>query len=84
MPILSSKRQITLPKELCDRLEVSPGDDLDILEYQGVITILKKHKDGSVGILKHLRADPKVSDEDSLQDSLAKRHRGIGTRRRPR
>jgi AbrB family looped-hinge helix DNA binding protein len=44
MPILSIKRQITLPKELCDRLGVEPGDDLDILEHDGHITIIKKRK----------------------------------------
>lgn len=25
MPILSAKRQVTLPKELCDRVGVRPG-----------------------------------------------------------
>ena len=33
MPTLSPKRQITLPKALCDRLQVSPGDVLEILEH---------------------------------------------------
>ena len=52
MPILSPKRQVTLPKELCDRLEVQPGDDLDILEYKGRITILKKVKGASADGLR--------------------------------
>ena len=41
MAILSPKRQVTLPKELCDRLGVRPGDHLDLLD-DGRITILKK------------------------------------------
>ncbi len=81
MPVLSPKRQVTLPKELCDRLEVSPGDDLEILEYKGLITILKKHKNRSEGVLKHLKADLRISERASLQDSLDKRDRRVSTRR---
>ena len=44
MPILSPKRQVTLPKELCDRLRVRPGDQVEFLEHNGRITILKKTK----------------------------------------
>jgi bifunctional DNA-binding transcriptional regulator/antitoxin component of YhaV-PrlF toxin-antitoxin module len=82
MPVLSPKRQVTLPKELCDRLEVLPGDDLEILEYKGLITILKKCKDRSAGVLKHLKADERISERASLQNSLDKRTRRVPTRRR--
>jgi AbrB family looped-hinge helix DNA binding protein len=74
MPILSPKRQITLPKELCDRLSVQPGDDLYFLEYQGRITIIKKTKGSSDGVLRHIRGKAGWSDSESLQDTLAKRH----------
>ena len=70
MPILSPKRQVTLPKELCERLHVQPGDDLDILEYKGRITVLKKAKGRSAGVVKHLRADSRYSDEESLVDAV--------------
>ncbi|MEJ7669934.1 MAG: AbrB/MazE/SpoVT family DNA-binding domain-containing protein [Casimicrobiaceae bacterium] len=70
MPILSPKRQVTLPKELCERLHLQPGDDLDILEYNGRITILKKAKGRSAGVLKYLRADSRYSDEESLADAV--------------
>ena len=73
MPILSPKRQITLPKELCDRLGVNPGDYLDLVEHNGRITVLKKVKGASAGVLKHLKADKRYSDDDSLQDAVAKR-----------
>jgi bifunctional DNA-binding transcriptional regulator/antitoxin component of YhaV-PrlF toxin-antitoxin module len=82
MPVLSPKRQITLPKTLCDRLEVLPGDDLDIFEYKGLITILKKSKDRSAGVLKHLKADARISERASLQDSLEVRQRKVGAKRR--
>ena len=57
MSILSQKRQVTLPKELCDRLSVQPGDDLAFLEYQGRITIVKKAKGSSDGALRHLKGN---------------------------
>jgi AbrB family looped-hinge helix DNA binding protein len=82
MPILSSKRQVTLPKELCDRLRVRPGDDLEFLEHNGRITILKKARGSSAGVLKHLKADARFSDEDSLRAALeGKRAKGAAKRR---
>lgn len=37
---LRSKSQITIPKELVDRLGLSEGDKLDIFEKDGVICIM--------------------------------------------
>ena len=82
MPILSPKRQVTLPKELCDRIDVQPGDDLLFLEHNGRITILKKTKGRTAGLLKHLKADPRISERDSLQDSLEQRRSRVATKRR--
>ena len=76
MSILSQKRQVTLPKELCDRLSVQPGDDLTFLEYQGRITIVKKAKGSSDGALRHLKGSTRYSDSESLHDTLAKKHEG--------
>jgi len=82
VPILSAKRQVTLPKELCDRLRVRPGDDLDILEHNGRLTILKKARGSSAAVLKHLQADARFSDDESLRDALeSKRAKGPGGRR---
>ena len=77
---VSSKRQVTIPKELCDRLRVQPGDDLHILEHDGRITILKKVKGSSAGVVKHLRANARYSEAQSLEDTLEQRRRK--TRRR--
>ncbi|MCY0389266.1 AbrB/MazE/SpoVT family DNA-binding domain-containing protein [Robbsia sp. Bb-Pol-6] len=73
MSVLSQKRQITLPKALCERLLVQPGDDLMFLEHRGRITIVKKEKGGSDGILHHLKGDA-PSDEESLHDAVAKKY----------
>jgi len=81
MPILSSKRQITLPKELCDRLEVAPGDALEIFEHRGTITIVKKRRGSSDGALKHLKADRRYSDDVSLRGALAGKRTRLATKR---
>ncbi len=81
MSILSPKRQVTLPKELCDRLRVGPGDQLEFLEHNGRITILKKARGTSAAVLKHVAADARFSDEESLRDAL-ERKRAKGTTKR--
>ncbi len=70
MPTVSAKRQVTLPKEICDRLGVSPGDEVAILEHNGRITIVKKVRGVSAGVLKHVRADDRHTDEESLLSAL--------------
>lgn len=82
MPILSPKRQVTLPKQLCDRLQVQPGDDLEFLEHNGRLTIIKKIKDSSAGILKTLKPDNRYSEQASLEDSLRKRRPRLASKRR--
>ena len=81
MSILSQKRQVTLPKELCDRLIVQPGDDLSIVEHLGRITLIKMKTGSSAGILRHLKIDEKTSDEASLHDALSEKH-GVHPKRK--
>ena len=82
MPILSPKRQVTLPKELCDRLRVGPGDQVEFLEHNGRITILKKTRGASAGVLRHFKADTRFSDAESLHDALdGKRTKAVTKRR---
>jgi AbrB family looped-hinge helix DNA binding protein len=73
MPIISAKRQITLPKELCDKIGVHPGDEVDILEYSGQITVLKKVKGASSGILHGRKIHAYVTEEESLQSELERK-----------
>ena len=82
MPLLSPKRQITIPKELCDRLDVQPGDEIDFVEHEGRVTLLKKRKGASAGVLKHLKANRRYSDEDSLLDTITTRRSPTKSKRR--
>lgn len=82
MPILSPKRQVTLPKELCDRLRVRPGDQVEFLEHNGRITILRKAKGASAGVLRRLKPDTRFSDEESLRGALASKRAKATAKRR--
>ena len=68
---VSAKRQITIPKELCNKLNIGPGDLVEVFEYEGRVTIIKKELGVSAGVLRHLKGDASVTDEESLQDALA-------------
>ena len=82
MPMLSPKRQITIPKELCDRLDVQPGDEIDFVEHEGRVTLIKKRKGASNGVLKHLKANSRYTDEESLSDTIATRRSSTTKSRR--
>ena len=73
MPVLSPKRQITVPKDLCDRLRIHAGDELDIFEHEGRVTLIKKRKGASDGVLRNLKGERSFSDEESLMDAVASR-----------
>ena len=71
MPKVSAKRQITIPINLCQQAHIEPGDEIETFIYGGQITIVKKEKNAAKGILSHIRSNKKVTDEQSLDDSLA-------------
>ena len=70
MPIISAKRQITLPIEQCRQLGLQPGDSYISYIADGRITIIKKIAAAAKGILKHIKADDTVTDNESLQSSI--------------
>lgn len=39
MLLLNPKRVIMIPKDVCDRLHVRLGDEVDCLEYEGRVTL---------------------------------------------
>ena len=71
---VSAKRQVTIPKELCDKSGIQPGDLVEIVEYNGRVTVIKKQAGASAGVLKHLKGDASVTDEESLEDALQTKH----------
>ncbi len=74
MPKVSAKRQITLPANLCNELDIQPGDEVESFVADGQLTIIKKEKSAAKGIMKHMRAKNDMTDEESLQSALHDRH----------
>jgi len=76
MPKVSSKRQITIPIDQCQAANIEPGDEIETFIYNGQITIVKKTKGSAKGLLSHVKANKRVSDEDSLRSTVDARRKG--------
>ena len=70
MPRVSSKRQITLPVDQCREVGIGPGDLFHSFVADGRITIVPMVPGSAKGCLRHLKADSRLSDEDSLRSAL--------------
>lgn len=70
MPKVSAKRQITLPVGQCEILGIEPGDEVESFVADGQLTIVKKRKGAAKGILKQVRGDSTMSDDESLQGAV--------------
>lgn len=70
MAKVSSKRQITLPSDLCEEAHIAPGDTVETFVYRGQITVVKKQSGAADGALRHLRGDATLTDEESRQGTL--------------
>ncbi|MBM3932842.1 MAG: AbrB/MazE/SpoVT family DNA-binding domain-containing protein [SAR202 cluster bacterium] len=65
MAKVTSKGQVTIPKDVRERLGIEPGDEIEFVESDGEIKVAK-HFTGSpfdkfVGYLKHLKG--RTTDE---------------------
>ncbi|WP_077529047.1 AbrB/MazE/SpoVT family DNA-binding domain-containing protein [Vreelandella utahensis] len=70
MTRLSSKRQVTLPKSLCDRAGLNSGDEFKVLEHDGHITLIKQTPGASDGFLRDIQPDERFSEEESRDDGI--------------
>jgi bifunctional DNA-binding transcriptional regulator/antitoxin component of YhaV-PrlF toxin-antitoxin module len=71
MPIVSAKRQITLPVQQCREAGIEPGDEyVSYVDNHGRITVIKKAAGAARGVLKHVRGAGSISDEASRQSVL--------------
>lgn len=71
MAKVSAKRQITLPIELCNLADIHSGDHVEsYVDRQGVISIVKKSKGAAFGILKGLKVNTAITEEESLQSAV--------------
>ncbi|MCY3838258.1 MAG: AbrB/MazE/SpoVT family DNA-binding domain-containing protein [Gammaproteobacteria bacterium] len=70
MPRVSAKRQVTLPVDQCREVGIRPGDHFRSFVADGRITIVPMVSGSAKGCLRHLKGDPRSSDEDSLCSAL--------------
>jgi len=70
MPKVSTKRQITLPIDICYAANIEPGDEVEAFIYNGQITVVKQEKRAAKGVLSDRQSDKRLSDEQSLKSSL--------------
>jgi bifunctional DNA-binding transcriptional regulator/antitoxin component of YhaV-PrlF toxin-antitoxin module len=71
MPIISSKRQITLPADQCRTAGINPGDEyVSFVDNLGHISIIKKIPGAASGLLKDIKIDKRLSDETSLHSAI--------------
>ena len=71
MPIISSKRQITLPADQCRTADINPGDEyVSFVDNLGHISIIKKIPGAASGLLKDIKIDKRLSDETSLHSAI--------------
>jgi bifunctional DNA-binding transcriptional regulator/antitoxin component of YhaV-PrlF toxin-antitoxin module len=72
MPIVSPKRQITLPADQCRTANIKPGDEyVSFVDNLGHITIIKKISGAASGLLKDIKIDKRLSDESSLHSAIS-------------
>lgn len=67
MPKISLKRQITLPVDQCQQLDIHPGDEVECFIYKGHLTLVKKVPGAAKGLLKHVKPLADMTDDESLQ-----------------
>ena len=70
MPKVSRKRQITLPASQCDQLGIKPGDYIETFVADGRLTIVKKVEGAAQSLLRHVKGDLSITDQESLEDTL--------------
>lgn len=67
MSKVSSKRQVTLPIDLCLLAGIEPGDEVSVfVDRKGIISVVKKTVGSSKGFLKGVQKINNISDENSL------------------
>lgn len=74
MPKVSAKRQITLPVSQCRAVGIKPGDEYRSFVTDGHIAIVRQQAGSAFGCLSHLQGDNTISDEQSRQDAIEKKH----------
>ncbi len=70
---LTRKRQVTIPRAVCDALKLSPGDFVEIFERDGVAQVVKMDNSSLAGRFAEFTAEQKVPSSEALKKALKAR-----------
>lgn len=70
VPKVIAKRQITLSIDQCRALGIEPGDEVECFVADGQLTVVKKIQGAAKGLLRHVKPQASLSDEESVQSVL--------------
>ncbi|WP_257255260.1 MULTISPECIES: AbrB/MazE/SpoVT family DNA-binding domain-containing protein [unclassified Endozoicomonas] len=84
MPKLTSKRQVTIPQDVCNKLGLVPGDTLKVFERDGVAHLVKMSSEtlsGTLACVKVTESESAVNQGDLdfkeiLRKKAARKFRG--------
>lgn len=69
---LTSKRQVTIPRQICDKLNLNPGDYVEFFERDGVIHLVKMEDRSLAGAFRHLTDKP-LPDTPTIKQAIKQR-----------
>lgn len=67
MPKLTTKRQVTIPASICEKMGLQPGDSIQVFERDGVAHLVKMSEDDLAGALQSSKPQ---CNKDDLQDVI--------------
>ena len=70
---LTRKRQVTVPKKVCDALGLAPGDYVEIFERDGVAHLVKRDDQSLAGTFAYLTRCKSVPNGDEIKYAVKRR-----------
>ena len=69
---VTSKRQVTIPQNICEAMQLEPGDYVEIFERDGVAHVVKMQDEDLAGKYHHLTKDKAVPSAKTLKQAIQK------------
>ena len=69
---LTSKRQVTLPKAICDTLNLNPGDYVEVFERDGIAYLVKMDSKSLAGVFAGLTSKS-IPSSSTLKQKVKQR-----------
>ena len=70
---LTSKRQVTLPKAICDSLNLNPGDYVEAFERDGIAYLVKIEDKHLAGAFADLAQSKKIPAAKIIKQKIKQR-----------